>query len=510
MTSPHLLDHPYPVADYRFVERFLVLGHERGTYDAPALDVREVPTPALDRWLAEDGVRVVRDAAAFLTSGRAYRPEPALHVLARAITAGPAAAREEALALLPAAVRTSGQLFSLLRFVRGRTPWSGPLKEAIGTWYATRSTAELATLIVRAPAEGAWSHREALRAVRPKPPTPAHEALFRWLVDGTPPNGAIDDRGLELVAAFARLQETTAQPVARVLVERWPILREVLPAGWHQDRRIIEAIVATLSGEGLVRWVLRLAEHGVLGANDPAAVLLVRRLAALDTSARAALPPFLTLSAWATVRYQAATGQTPPTGLEGLLYDLFHEAMAGLPRSTDPLVVAIDPAASTALDGLPACPGLDPRTALAALAMLAVACCRRPRLVAFGPQLEPLELGAGAELRSLLGRLERIPAGTVDGSAPIEAALADDQGTETFLILSGTRPADRALAPEAVLQRYRAETRSEARWIGVSVGRERLAASPPLSLDALEVHGFDLTVPALLTDLLRTPVPPRR
>ena len=502
MTTFSTSSHPGPLMDYRVVERWFVLGSERGTYDAPAPDVREVPTPTLDHWLAQDGVRVVRDAAAFLAAGRVLRPDPAIHVLARAIIHGPVAAREEALAALPTCLKSGAHLFRLLRYIRGRTAWNGAVREAIGAWYAGRSTLELAVEVVRTPADRAWNHREAFLLGRPEAHHEAQEAFFRWLVEGKLARNAGDDPGLELLAAFTRLQETSAPLVARSLVGRWPILRDALPAPWLEDAGMVEGIVETLSGEGLMTWVGRLAAHDALRADAPGAVALARRVAVLEPTARAGIAPFAALTAWSTTRILAARGATPPPGLQEALYELFHDRVATLPRGRAPLVVAVDPAASTALDGLPGCPGLDPRTAIAAMALVATASSERVQACTFGRGLEPLELGRGDDLRTLLARLDRVRAGTIEACAPIEHAYGEAPDVATFLVLGGTRPTARPTAPEDVLLRYRKATGVPSRWIGVSLGQHRLAPRPPISLDALEIHGFDATVPVLLGELL--------
>lgn len=497
-TSP--TSHPGPLLDYRVVERYLRLGNELGAYDAPAPDIREVPAPTVDRWLAMDGARVVRDAAAALTSGRAQRPDPAIHVLARAIVAGPADARAAALAAAPTALGSATHLFRFMRFIRGRTPWNGTLREAVGAWYAGRSTLELATEIVRTPAEGAWNHREAFVLARPAAPSDAHDALFRWLVEGKLGRTA-DDAGLDLLAAYVRLHATASPLVARSILERWLVLREALPAAWYQDEAIATWLAATASGAELVRLVGRLAAHDALGAAGGFAA--TARLRELAPAARAGVAPFAALAAWAQVRFLQARGQTPPPGLGEALLALFHERLAATPRGSDRLVVAVDPAASTALDGLPACPGLDPRTAIAALTMLAVATSDRTRVLAFGRDLEPLDVGAGDDLAAVLAKLDRVRAGTVDGAAPIEAAYGEDPDVAAFLVLAGTRPAARGFMPEDVLARYRRAAGTPARWIGVSLGQHRLAPRPPASHEALEIHGWDATVPAVLEGALR-------
>lgn len=499
MISQHELDY---ALDWEYFDRFLLTGSEPGAYETPALALPGQPTPALDRCLAQDGLRAVREASNLLVSGRACRPEPALYVIAKAIATAPPRARQEALELVPYAARTGAQLFQLVAYLKALTRMDRPTRQAIGTWYTQRTVTELVNLILRSPEDAGSTHREILGLADSKPPTPAHAALFRWVTHGQLIESPLADPGLELLAAHQMANTTNSEPVVLALLRRWPALREVLPETWLTRPAVWRQILPCLSTDALVRWLPRMAELGLLGEGNAIAAIVAQRLqlGALGQGGRAA---FSALAALGAIEETGRRhGGAPSPAIADALLKLFHHRLAATRPTAGTLVIAIDPGASSALDGLPQLPGLSPRAAMAALALMAAATAQEVHLLAFGRALERLELEPGERIESLLQKLAAVPQGAVDGATPVDWALESGVEADAFLILSGTRPKRSARTPDQALLRFRERTGRHPEWLAVSLGAHRLCETPPLDLAMLEAHGFDATVPALVLDLL--------
>src|SRR5205085_836693 len=95
--------------------------------------------------------------------------------------------------------------------------WGRGLRSAVADWYTSKPIQELATQILKHRHRKGWSHRDLLRLSHPKPPTPDHNALFQWAVEGK--LGHLTEAGL-----IAPESAATALVVMR-LVDRTRIRR---------------------------------------------------------------------------------------------------------------------------------------------------------------------------------------------------------------------------------------------------------------------------------------------
>lgn len=90
--------------------------------------------------------------------------------------------RQAALAALPKVARIGTHLFTFLDAVQNFRGWGRSLRRAVGQWYNGKDPDALAYQLLKYRQRNGWSHRDALRLASPKPATPAHGALYRWVV----------------------------------------------------------------------------------------------------------------------------------------------------------------------------------------------------------------------------------------------------------------------------------------------------------------------------------------
>lgn len=487
-------------------ERFLRTGDELGQYTVPVPDFWRTATPALDDCLRQDGPALVRLAVESLALGRSHRPEPALFVLAKVISEGPAPARQSALDQLNAALKSSAHLFQLLEYLEDHAKWDWRLRTALRAWYTSRSTTELANLVLRSPQAGSWNHRKLLGIAEPNPPTREHAALLRWLQGEALDGALVHTPGLDLIAAHDMLQKTDSLAIALSVLARWPLLREHVPARWLTYPEVWTAVLSTLSLEALVRWMPRLADTELPRARQRVYDLAVERLRALSALKTQTLSPFAALTALGAVQTGCrARDQAPPAAIATALEAMFHQRLRATPRTGGTRLIAIDPSASAATDALRHLPGLSPRQAFAAMALMAAAGAEQAHVLAFGRTLVPIAIAPDESLDTLLAKLDAVPGGPPDGAAPMEWALEQGVRADAVLVLSGSRPSETANRIWASLLHYRARTERATRWLAVSCGDGRLCAEPPVDVDMLEVAGLDPHVPALIGDWLGQP-----
>ena len=101
----------WAVDDWTRLRRFLVLGSEGGSHYASEWTLTRENAQALERCLAEDGLRAVAEIVRVSDEGRAPKNDPALFALAMAAGLGDEPTRKAALEALPRVARTGTHLF---------------------------------------------------------------------------------------------------------------------------------------------------------------------------------------------------------------------------------------------------------------------------------------------------------------------------------------------------------------------------------------------------------------
>src|SRR5918999_2327145 len=184
----------WAVDDWTRLRRFLVLGSEGGSYYASEWTLTRENAQALERCLAEDGLRAVAGIVRVSHEGRARKNDPALFALAMAAGIGDEPTRKAALEALPRVARTGTHLFQFAAFVEGFRGWGRSLRRAVGRWYAAQPVDALAYQAVKYRQRAGVTHRDLLCLAHPARRVGAgnpaldvsdeHARLFEWIVRG--------------------------------------------------------------------------------------------------------------------------------------------------------------------------------------------------------------------------------------------------------------------------------------------------------------------------------------
>ena len=124
----------WAVDDWTRLHRFLVLGSEGGSYYAGEWTLTRENAEAVERCLAADGPRTVREIVRVSEEGRAPKNDPPIFALAMVAGHADEATRRSALDALPQVCRTGTHLFQFATFVEGFRGWGRSLRRAVGRW----------------------------------------------------------------------------------------------------------------------------------------------------------------------------------------------------------------------------------------------------------------------------------------------------------------------------------------------------------------------------------------
>ncbi|MBN1371428.1 MAG: TROVE domain-containing protein [Anaerolineaceae bacterium] len=483
--------------------RFLVLGTEGGTfYISEQALTRDNAQNAL-RVLAEDGPRFVRTVVDVSENGRAYKNDPALFALALAAAAEDAETRRMALEALPRVARTGTHLFHFASYVDGLRGWGRGLRQAVSNWYAGKNDEQLAFQLAKYQSRDGWSHRDLLRLAHPLPEGEARKALFRWAV------GA-EDVAIEsltgLVAGLEQLQRAQSEAEVIQLIREYKAPREVVPTQYLTSAAVWEALLPSLGITALLRNLGNLSKVGLLAEGAGIAREVVGRMTDRATLRRGRVHPLQVLAALVT--YQQGHGMrgsgqwaVAPEVVEAL-NTAFGLAFENVVPTGKRLYLGLDVSSSMSWGMVSGIPGLAPREASAALAMITVNTEEKVIIRGFSTNMIPLRIKAGQSLAQAVAAVSNLPFGGTDVAQPMLDALKHDLAVDAFVVYTDSETWAGKIHPVQALRDYREKTGIPARLVVVGMTSNGFTIADPEDAGMLDVVGFSTSTPSAIADFI--------
>lgn len=192
------------------LERFLVLGTEKGTFYASEKQLTREAAANLQAMVqGGQAAKVVDTVVDFSVRGLTPKQDTLIFALAMVIKLAPAAEdRTKAYQAIAKVCRIPTTLFGLVEFEKlfsstKKPTWGAGMRKAIAKWYTTRSPTELAFTCTKYRSRNDWTHRDMLRV--------SHVRVG----DGYLPEPPSASEGEEGQKAEADSAEEVAQPPAK-------------------------------------------------------------------------------------------------------------------------------------------------------------------------------------------------------------------------------------------------------------------------------------------------------
>jgi 60 kDa SS-A/Ro ribonucleoprotein len=520
----------WAVDDWTRLHRFLVLGSEGGSYYASELKLTRENARAVERCLAEDGPRAVAEIVRVSEAGRAPKNDPALFALAMAAGVDDEATRKAALEALPRVARTSTHLFRFATFVEGFRGWGRSLRRAVGRWYAAQAPDALAYQAVKYRQREGVTHRDLLRLAHPakevsagNPTLDVSEAnarLFEWIVRG----GKTEDLP-RVVEGFVRAQEAETPTRSAELVREYRLPREAVKPEHLTACEVWEALLEDMPMTALVRNLATMTRAGVLAPGSAGTAKVVAQVGDGKRIRRARVHPIALLAALRT--YAAGHGArgraawNPVREVVDALDAAFYSAFDNVEPAGTRLLLALDVSGSMTSGWVAGVPGLTPREASAALALVTAATEQRYEVVGFftgeggyrkkGRQvwggyvdgLTPLAIGPRQRLDDVVRTVDDLPFGGTDCALPMLYAQNREREVDTFVIYTDSETWAGDVHPVQALADYRRASGIPARLVVVGMVSNGFSIADPSDPGMLDVVGFDTATPQLVSDFAR-------
>jgi 60 kDa SS-A/Ro ribonucleoprotein len=488
------------------LDRFLVLGSEGGSYYAREAKLTHENVQAAWECLGADGVRTVNRVVEISEAGRAPRNDPALLVLAMAAGMGDAVTRKAALAALPRVARTGTHLFHFLDYVQEFRGWGRSLRAGVGAWYQAMPVERLAYQVVKYQQRDGWSHRDALRLAHPKTDDAQRNAVYHWVTQGW--EGVGDephpDEALRLLWAFERAKraETPAEIVR--LIGAYNLPREAVPTSFLASREVWEALLHRMPMEAMVRNLATMTRVGLLAPRSAAARTVAERLGNQQAITRSRLHPIKLLAALMTYERGAGVRGSgtwkPVTSIIDALNDAFYLSFGNVEAAGTRFMLALDVSGSMSVGTVAGVPGLTPRVAAAAMALVTAATEPDYTIMAFSHKLVRLKISARQRLDDVVKATSKLSFGGTDCSLPMRWAMEQGVKVDTFVVLTDSETWYGKVHPAQALRQYREQMGIAARLVVVGMVANRFSIADPNDAGMLDVVGFDTAAPQLISD----------
>lgn len=500
--------------------RFLILGADGATYYATKDAHFKQAYTNVEAAIKALGPIAVEVIAEVSEKGRAPKQDAAIFALALAAARGDTATRSAAIAAIPRVCRIPTHLFSFLtdyKALGGKTGGRA-MKTALQRWYLDKPAESVAYAMVKYRQRGGWTHRDVLRLCKPSGvPTPHHH-VFAWAT-GYPVDYNRHDY-MKIIAAYCHAQfPLLSDEALATIIRDHNLPREGVP-----DARLKSAVVwrALLHAGGgmpmtaLIRNLNRMTAAGVFNGSDDAATVF-RRLTDEQELRSARIHPIAILSALRT--YAKGSGErgsltwTPHPRIVDALENAFVLSFGTVETTGKRFYVGLDVSGSMTMGEVAGVPGLTPREASAALAMLWAKTEPSSIVKGFtssggsgwysdGTGLTDLTHDFQTNtLRGVQERVSRLPFGATQPSLIIEDAINNRIPVDVFIVLTDNE-VNAGAHPAAMLRKYREVVGIDAKLIVVGMTATEFTLADPNDPFMLDMVGFDTAAPAAVAALV--------
>jgi 60 kDa SS-A/Ro ribonucleoprotein len=511
----------WPVDDWMRLDRFLVLGSEGGTFYITERALTIENAEAVGRCIDADGVRVVNRIVEISDSGRAPKNDPAIFALAMAAKLGNEIVRKAAYAALPKVCRIGTHLMHFAEYAQGFGGWGRGMRKAVSSWFNSRPAEQLAYQLVKYQSRDGWSTRDLLRLAHPRAASPSHDRLFAWVTKGELPDGATEDPALALLVAMQQAKTAASAKDVVALVKASKLPREALPTQWLTTPEVWDALLDDMPMTAMIRNLATMTKVGLLSTTSKATKTVVERLADATRLKKARIHPIAILAAMLTYKNgRGARGSSTwsPVGkIVDALDTAFYATFATVEASNKRMLLALDVSGSMTSGEVAGVPGLSPRVASSAMALITAATEKDHGFVAFtaasggyggqwgggDPGIKELAISPRQRLDDVLRTVNNLPFGGTDCSLPMRWADKSKVDIDTFVIYTDNETWAGSVHPAQALRAYRQARGIPAKLVVVGMTSNGFSIADPNDAGMLDVVGFDSSTPPVISDFAR-------
>lgn len=529
----------FVVDPWTALDRFLILGTEGGTYYASERKLTKDNVTQVSALLKMDGVRVVNRVVEISDSGRAPKNDPALFVLALASASDNAVTRKAALDALPKVARIGTHLFHYASFVEGFRGWGRALRRAIANWYINQPVEKVALQAIKYQQRDGWGHRDLLRLAHPFTSEADRDAVFRWIIGGMDEVSSTDrtftrdgqkvtegrvDRTSVLPAQIAAFEQakraTNADEIVR-LIRDFDLPRECIPTNFLNEISVWEALLENMPVTAMVRNIATMTRVGLIAPMSAGTKKVIEKLGNAETLHRSRMHPIQILSAHMTYNNgRGARGQntwTPVQQVVDALDSAFYTCFKNVKPTGKNILMALDVSGSMTMGEIAGVPGLNPRVASAAMALVTMNVESSYDIIGFtsggwsngkstsrwgGSAITPVNISPKMRLADACKTIDRMSMGGTDCALPYLYADAKGYDVDAVITYTDNETWHGNIHPSQAKADLQRKLGHPVKGIVVGLTSTNFTIADPKDPHSLDVVGFDASAPELMSGFI--------
>jgi 60 kDa SS-A/Ro ribonucleoprotein len=269
----------------------------------------------------------------------------------------------------------------------------------------------------------------------------------------------------------------------------------------------------------MIRNLATMTRVGLVAPMSAATGTIVARLEDEARLRKARVHPIAVLAAMMT--YQSGRGARgkhtwkPVGAIVDALDAAFYRTFANVEPADQRMLLALDVSGSMTCGRVAGVPGLTPRVASAAMALVTAATEKDYGFVAFTggdwssrttrprKALRELDISPRQRLDDVLHRVSGLPFGATDCALPMLWALEKQVEVDTFVIYTDSETWVGNIHPVQALREYRQKIGIPAKLVVVGMVSNGFSIADPDDAGMLDVVGFDTATPPVINDFAR-------
>lgn len=508
------------------LQRFFLLGSEKGTYYAQGTPLKRDGQAWLEALVQSHGQMVLDEVVDFSTRGRSAKQDQLIFTLALLARLAPLDVRKKTFENLPACCRIPTTLFQFIELsqemVPGSTGWGRMMRKAMETWYKGKPGKKLAIAVTKYANRNGWTHLDVLRKahINPAGLSVAQQVVLKYVVKGAAAleeYAQSEDQEVQRTVAFLKAVEAAksateeAQIVA--LIRDSGLVREHIPNNWFSSVAVWEALLVDMPMTAMIRNLNKLTSVGVIAPDSPHLAQVIGKLTDPALLKAALVHPLNLFVAMKT--YGSGHGDKgsltwkPVEAITSALEEAFYLAFDQVGATGKRFLLALDVSGSMSgcsIKGL----NISCREASAVMSMVTARTESNSRFMAFGNTFVPLNVNARMKLHEVIDNISNLPFGSTDCALPMTWAAdqwraappnrKDQVGVDTFIVYTDNETYFGSVHPHIALQQYRALTGIPARLIVCAMALNQFTIADPTDSGMLDIAGFDTAAPDVIRE----------
>ena len=531
----------FQIDNWNRLNRFLILGSEGGTYYASEHKITVDNAKNVIKCIKEDGIRVVNTIVEISQSVRAPKNDPAIFALALVTKYGNDIARAHAYQNLSKICRIATHLFQFLSTLDliGKGTGLG-LRKAVQRWYGEREIDNLALQVIKYRNREGFEHRDALRLAHIQTSENTRNEIYQWItwnkykngkdapVSGKSENkekfllkhnqitewvkthytdGVLSSTIHPLINAFEQAQRAKSASEIIGLITEHKLPREAVPTELLNTVEVWEALLPHMPMTAMIRNLGTMSKIGLLKPLSSASKIVIEKLDNESAIKKARVHPIQILSALRIyiqghgVRSEATW--TPVQTVIDALDSAFYKAFKNVEPTGKRIMLALDVSGSMSMGNISGVPGLCPRDASAAMAMVTGKVEKQTYFSGFSDSFIDLPISGKQRLDNVIRAISGLPFSSTDCALPMLHAIKNKLEVDTFVVYTDNETWAGNIHPVQALQQYRKNSGIPAKLIVVGMTATNFSIADPSDKGMMDVVGFDASAPAIMSDFIK-------